>query len=129
MLPLLWSYIFLAAQEATSLNVVIAGLAFLNTLGIFGLIYHVGQYVGKNDQQWRTAEKRLAELDTALALIRSQELNQVKTEVALSALKTIIETEMKSEIQLLRHRSHELANIMLRLTLGEKPQRPEWPKD
>ena len=123
--PLLFTYLVQAVDPANPINVIIAGLAFLNTLGIFGLIYHVGSFVGTNNQRWMDTDKKLAALDTALSAIRDQAVLQVKSEVVLSQLKTVIETEMKAEIQLLRKRSHEMANMMLRIALGERPQLPE----
>lgn len=120
--------ILLSATDATPLSVIIAGLAFLNTLGIFGLIFHVGQYVGKNDIKWIETEKRLQALDATLSTLHAQEISQIRTDAILTGLRTVIETEMKVEIQLLRKRSHELANIMLRFTLGDKQSLP-WLKD
>lgn len=107
----------------TPVSAIIAGLAFLNTLGIFGLIYHVGQYVGRNDQRWTEAEKRLSVLDAAMTVIHAQEITQAKLDAAIMGLKTIVEDsrrETKEEIQLLRRRSHELANVIQQVVLGQQ---------
>jgi hypothetical protein len=125
-MPLFHSlFMFLVESEVTSLNAVIAGLAFLNTLGIFGLIFHVGQYIGKNDQRWSEAEKRLAALDSAMTVIHNQEIMQAKLDLVVTGLKTTVEeskTEVRAEIQILRKRSHELASVIQQVLLKSKVQ-------
>lgn len=110
----------LVESGATQLNAVIAGLAFLNTLGIFGLIYHVGRFVGDNSRRWLDAEKRLLDLDVALKAVHTQEVIQTKNDAVMASIKTTLEefkTEMRAEVKLLRRRSHDLANLISRLVL------------
>lgn len=119
------SYIAIALAETgttTPLNMVIAGLAFLNTLGIFGLIYHVGTYVGRNDQRWEATEKRLSTLDSHLSMLQSQEVTQAKIETMVASLKAAFEesrVEVRNEIQLLRRRSHDLSNALQRIAFEQ----------
>ena len=120
-------FAFFVESNTTPINAIIAGLAFLNTLGIFGLIFHVGQYIGKNDQRWNDTEKRLSMLDSTMATIHSQEIMQAKLDLIVAGLKTTVDEsrlEMKTEIQSLRRRSHELANIIQQVILKSKTQLP-----
>ena len=110
-------FLLLAESGVTPINAIIAGLAFLNTLGIFGLIYHAGLYVGDYNRWRQEAEKRLSTLNEAITAIHDQEIIQTETKTVLVGVKTTMD-EMKSEIKLVRKRSHDLSNIIARLVLS-----------
>lgn len=116
------SLILVASSDAgvSPISAIIAALAFLNTLGIFGLIYHVGRYVGKNDAQWEAANKEMGVLRQSIAIIHNQEIMQAKTDAVISALKSTVDdmrSEMKAEVLGLRRRYHDIGNTLQRITL------------
>jgi len=116
-MPLFILSALLADANVSPISGVIAGLAFLNTLGIFGLIFHTGWYVGDTNR-WRDGvETRLTNLESSITAVHSQEIMQAETKTILEGMSKAI-SEMKDEIKLVRKRSHDLSNTMARLVLS-----------
>ena len=116
-MPLFFLSAVLADASVTPISAIIAGFAFLNTLGIFGLIFHTGWYIGDTNR-WRTGvETRLSSLESSMTVVHSQEILQAETKTILEGMSKAM-SEMKDEIKLVRKRSHDLSNTMARLVLS-----------
>jgi len=106
----------LVGQTEITLGAIIAVLVLLNTLGIFGLIWHAGSYVGSNDQWKKQAESRWSTYDGLEQTIRSMEKLQVKMDLVVTSLQTSVNTS-QTEMQMLRKRMHDLTGLIHRTVL------------
>ena len=128
--PFIFSLLLLDAAPAstslTTLTSVLTGISALNAIGVFGLIFHVGKFMGRDGQWKENTEAKLIAAEQSVTILHAQELTQERLKEMVSTLQRDLNEhrrEMKEEITSLRKRSHELAGVvhqvLLRSTMHE----------
>lgn len=98
-------------QDNLTVTAIFGGVLGLNTLGIFGLLFHVGEYKGKLEQWCKGTDEKIAKNETAIATIHDQDIRNVKIDAALTAMGSS-SVQQDKVIRQLRRRTHDLRNVL-----------------
>ena len=101
------------STDALTVGSIVAVLLFLNSLGIFALLFKVGKYIGETDRRMLTFEDTFRRVETS----ESKNTDTLRTHgESLIKIETDL-TNVKSDVRLVRDRQHQLANVLSQVTL------------
>lgn len=96
-----------------TLSSIIAFTTLLNSIGVFGLLFKIGKYIGTTDARLQSLETK-ATGNTAEAKATSDVL--MKHGESLARLETEV-SSMVQDVRVVKARQHDLANIIMRVTM------------
>lgn len=94
-------FAFLLDASLTPATAVIAGLAFLSNLGIFGALFRAGQFVGDMNRRWTDNDVRVATAE-AMILRLQRDIKTLDSRAGLNA-DSIARLVLKGDAALASH--------------------------